>query len=55
VKTMGMVGLFVGPVLMALLVAIWREWLLAPQLSGEELKEPAPDKTGNQSLDHKKD
>ena len=24
VKTMGMVGLFVGPVLMALLVAIWR-------------------------------
>ena len=28
VKTMGMVGLFVGPVLMALLVAIWREWVL---------------------------
>ncbi len=27
VKTMGFVGLFVGPVLMALLVAIWREWL----------------------------
>lgn len=27
VKTMGMVGLFIGPVLMALLVAIWREWL----------------------------
>ncbi|SFB77486.1 Predicted PurR-regulated permease PerM [Polaromonas sp. OV174] len=27
VKTMGLVGLFVGPVLMALLVAIWREWL----------------------------
>lgn len=27
VQTMGMVGLFVGPVLMALLVAIWREWL----------------------------
>ncbi|WP_370656091.1 AI-2E family transporter [Paracoccus wurundjeri] len=26
VKTMGLVGLFVGPVLMALLVAIWREW-----------------------------
>jgi predicted PurR-regulated permease PerM len=24
---MGIVGLFVGPVLMALLVAIWREWL----------------------------
>ncbi|PSJ48235.1 AI-2E family transporter [Zobellella endophytica] len=32
VTTMGIVGLFVGPVLMALLVAIWREWLhsLAP-------------------------
>lgn len=27
VQTMGMVGLFIGPVLMALLVAIWREWL----------------------------
>ncbi|GLS13053.1 MULTISPECIES: AI-2E family transporter [Hydrogenophaga] len=31
VKTMGIVGLFVGPVLMALLVAIWREWLLGLQ------------------------
>jgi predicted PurR-regulated permease PerM len=27
VQTMGIVGLFVGPVLMALLVAIWKEWL----------------------------
>lgn len=27
VATMGLVGLFVGPVLMALLVAIWSEWL----------------------------
>ncbi|OCP24738.1 MULTISPECIES: AI-2E family transporter [unclassified Ensifer] len=27
VKTMGFLGLFVGPVLMALLVAIWREWM----------------------------
>lgn len=27
VKTMGFLGLFVGPVLMALLVAIWREWI----------------------------
>ncbi len=26
VKTMGIVGLFVGPVLMALLISIWREW-----------------------------
>ena len=28
VKTMGVIGLFVGPVIMALVVAIWREWLL---------------------------
>lgn len=27
VQTMGIVGLFLGPVLMALLVAIWREWV----------------------------
>jgi predicted PurR-regulated permease PerM len=47
VKTMGMVGLFVGPVLMALLVAIWREWLLttesdtAPE-SLRDSEQPAP-------------
>ena len=35
VKTMGFLGLFIGPVLMALLVAIWREWLL-------EMKAPDP-------------
>ncbi|TCT35286.1 AI-2E family transporter [Martelella mediterranea] len=28
VKTMGLIGLFLGPVLMALMVAIWREWVL---------------------------
>jgi predicted PurR-regulated permease PerM len=27
VKTMGFLGLFIGPVLMALLVSIWREWM----------------------------
>ena len=27
VKTMGFLGLFLGPVLMALLVSIWREWV----------------------------
>ncbi|HLS97210.1 MAG: AI-2E family transporter [Porticoccaceae bacterium] len=27
VTTMGFIGLFIGPVLMALLLAIWREWL----------------------------
>lgn len=28
VKTLGFVGLFTGPVVMALLVSIWREWLI---------------------------
>ncbi|MGE3304539.1 MAG: AI-2E family transporter [Rhizobiaceae bacterium] len=36
VKTMGLVGLFVGPVLMALIVAIWREWV------HETAAEPVP-------------
>jgi predicted PurR-regulated permease PerM len=38
VKTMGIIGLFVGPVLMALLVSIWREWLreeTSPQLPSQ--------------------
>jgi predicted PurR-regulated permease PerM len=26
VETMGIVGLFIGPVLMALIVGMWREW-----------------------------
>lgn len=40
VKTMGLVGLFVGPVLMALLVAIWREWI-------HSLRESAASPGGN--------
>lgn len=39
VKTMGFVGLFVGPVLMALLVSLWREWV-------RDLDQPEPDKGG---------
>ena len=40
---MGMVGLFVGPVLMALLVAIWREWLLTTEMIvAEERSQTAP-------------
>ncbi|RWF22875.1 MAG: AI-2E family transporter, partial [Mesorhizobium sp.] len=35
VKTMGFLGLFIGPVLMALLVAIWREWLREVELADE--------------------
>lgn len=34
VKTMGFLGLFIGPVLMALLVAIWREWLHEVEMTG---------------------
>ena len=37
VKTMGLVGLFVGPVLMALVVAIWREWVRALKIATEEV------------------
>src|SRR5690606_4627746 len=40
VKTMGFLGLFIGPVLMALLVAIWREWL--HEMEAQEL-DPAVD------------
>ncbi|TDQ33531.1 AI-2E family transporter [Phyllobacterium brassicacearum] len=38
VKTMGFLGLFIGPVLMALLVAIWREWLR--EIGADERDEP---------------
>jgi predicted PurR-regulated permease PerM len=31
VQTMGFVGLFIGPVLMALIVAMWREWVFTLQ------------------------
>ena len=36
VKTMGLVGLFVGPALMALLVAIWREWIYNLRLNRQK-------------------
>ncbi|TWI35171.1 AI-2E family transporter [Paracoccus sulfuroxidans] len=39
VKTMGILGLFVGPVLMALLVTIWREW--QREIVNEETSQPA--------------
>lgn len=41
VKTLGFLGLFIGPVLMALLVSIWREWIHEVQISS-----PSPDGTG---------
>ncbi|KKB10527.1 ABC transporter permease [Devosia geojensis] len=39
VKTMGFVGLFLGPVLMALLVSIWREWVRDLDASEVEARE----------------
>lgn len=36
VQTMGIVGLFIGPVLMALLVAIWREWIRNGQVAAAD-------------------
>jgi predicted PurR-regulated permease PerM len=35
VKTMGFLGLFIGPVLMAIIVAIWREWIREAELAEE--------------------
>jgi predicted PurR-regulated permease PerM len=43
VKTMGLLGLFVGPVLMALLVAIWREWIHELQATAVAEREIVPD------------
>jgi predicted PurR-regulated permease PerM len=40
VKTMGIIGLFVGPVLMALIVAVWREWMRELRTTDERHAEP---------------
>lgn len=42
VKTMGFLGLFIGPVLMALLVAIWREWVREVEISAAASTEVPP-------------
>lgn len=44
VKTMGLLGLFIGPVLMALLVAIWREWLHEVETADEPVAEVPPER-----------
>ncbi|MBD8687169.1 AI-2E family transporter [Rhizobium skierniewicense] len=45
VKTMGFLGLFIGPVLMALLVAVWREWVREVEIAAIEAEaiEATPD------------
>lgn len=47
VTTMGLVGLFVGPVLMSLLLAIWREWVHDgdPLLMNEPVRPPSGERT----------
>ncbi len=42
VKTMGLLGLFIGPVLMAILVSIWREWLREVELTAAPLHDLPP-------------
>ncbi|MGN0932633.1 AI-2E family transporter [Falsigemmobacter intermedius] len=52
VKTMGIVGLFVGPVLMAILVAVWREWqreLLEHPVAPLPVEPPEPPLSSAQS------
>ena len=50
VQTMGLVGLFVGPVVMALLFAIWREWLTEEDEAPVSL--PRQDKSDNVGADN---
>jgi predicted PurR-regulated permease PerM len=58
VKTMGFLGIFIGPVLMALLVAIWREWLREVELGDQAIQadavvviaEPPPPKLPDDGL-----
>jgi predicted PurR-regulated permease PerM len=42
VKTMGLLGLFIGPVLMAILVSIWREWLHEVDVADTAVQQPPP-------------
>ena len=43
---MGFLGLFIGPVLMALLVAIWREWLREVELAEDAVPDPVAELEG---------
>ena len=47
VQTMGFIGLFVGPVLMALVVAIWREWIHNLRFERPEAKVLVPGAMGD--------
>jgi predicted PurR-regulated permease PerM len=47
-ETMGFIGLFLGPAIMAALIALWREWTEAP----EPRPEPAPERHGRGRKEH---
>ncbi|OHV81466.1 AI-2E family transporter [Rhizobium sp. LCM 4573] len=49
VKTMGFLGLFIGPVLMALIVSIWREWIREIKLADTGEIESADLATGSEA------
>ena len=49
VKTMGFLGLFIGPVLMALIVSIWREWIREIKLADTSEIEGADLATGSET------
>lgn len=52
VKTLGIVGLFTGPVVMALLVAIWREWLIDEENEAKnELLKKSSSKNQRQNIE----
>ena len=51
VKTMGFLGLFIGPVLMAVLVAMWREWLHETQTAAVEVVAEPPLAAGSHPPD----
>jgi predicted PurR-regulated permease PerM len=40
-ETLGFIGLFVGPAIMAALIALWREWTEAPEAEGTSPPPPA--------------
>ncbi len=41
-ETFGLLGLFLGPVVMAALISLWREWTQAPQTSDQPAAAAAP-------------
>ncbi|TWF46355.1 AI-2E family transporter [Neorhizobium alkalisoli] len=45
VKTMGFLGLFIGPVLMALIVSIWREWIREVKMAETVQQDGDPSQT----------